>query len=58
MRVVEDFAHPFPADVGVDLGRAEVRMTKEFLHRSEVGTTVEQVGCERVPQRVRMSRSR
>ena len=58
MRALEDMSQPFPADVGVDLGRGQVGVAEKLLHGTEVGAAVEQVGGERVPQRVRMRRSR
>ena len=40
-------------DVGVDLSCRQFTMTEQFLHASEVGPAVEQVGGEAVSQRVR-----
>ena len=40
------------ADVGVDLGRADVRMAEEFLDRAEVRAVIEEVGGETVAQHV------
>ena len=39
--------------VGVELGRADTRMSEQFLNDAQVGPTLEQMGRERVAQRVR-----
>src|SRR5512138_825252 len=41
-----------PLDVRIDLRRCDVRVTEHFLHCGQVGTALEQVRRERVPQRV------
>jgi len=45
-------------DVGIDLSRGEVLVTEQLLHDPQVGATIEQVGRERVPQRVRRDAQR
>src|SRR5579862_2804463 len=41
-------------DVQVQLGSREVGMPEHLLHRAQVGTTLEQVGRERMAQQVRV----
>ena len=41
-----------PRDMGIDLGRRDVRMAEQKLDYPEVGAMVEQVGGEGVAQRV------
>lgn len=43
----------FARHMGVDLRRRQVGMPQQQLHRAQVCTVVEQVGRERMPQRVR-----
>ena len=43
-------------DVGVNLGCRQISVTEQFLDAAEVGSAVEQVGGEAVPQRVRAGR--
>ena len=45
-------AAPPVADVGVELGRRQVGMAQEFLHRAEVGAALQQVRGEGVPEQV------
>ncbi len=40
-------------DLRIDLGRCDVCMAKHFLHRTQIRTVLEQVGCESVAQNVR-----
>ena len=42
------------ADVGVELRRREIGMAKHLLDAPEIGPALEQVGCERVPEEVRV----
>jgi hypothetical protein len=42
------------AHMSVDLGGLETGVTEEFLDDTQVGTTIEQVGGETVPQCVGM----
>ena len=44
---------PLARDVGVDLGGRDVGVPEEQLHDAPVGRSVEEMGGERVPQRVR-----
>src|SRR5690606_16985430 len=48
-------------DVGVDHGRTDIGVTEQLLNSANVVTRLEQVGCERMPERVaarRLSDSR
>lgn len=47
---------PLLRDVGVNLCGRQIAMTEQFLHAAEIGTPVQQVGGEAVPQRVRAGR--
>ena len=40
-------------DVGVNLSCRQIAMSEQLLHAAEVGSAVQQVGGEAVPQRVR-----
>ena len=42
-------------DVAIELGRRERAVAEQLLDRAQVGTTLEQMGCECMPQAVRMS---
>ena len=44
---------PLPRDVGVDLGRGQISVSEQFLDAAEVGTAVQQVGREAVPEGMR-----
>ena len=48
-----DLAEPVHRDQGVDLGGGDRRVAEQFLDHPDVGASVEHVGGERVPQRVR-----
>ena len=52
---VEHATESLFAHMGVVLGGGEIRMAQQFLHRSEVSPTIEQMGGEGVTQRVGMS---
>lgn len=55
---IERAYHP-SADLermGVDHGGAHVRVAQQFLHRADVGATLQEVGGETVAQRVRAGR--
>ena len=41
-------------DVGVELGRRQICVAKHLLDAPEIGPALEQVGCERVPEQVRV----
>ena len=43
-------------DVGVNLCCGQITMPEKFLHAPEVGSSIQQVGGEAVPQRMRASR--
>ena len=43
-------------DVGVNLSCRQIAMTEQFLHAAEIGSAIQQVGGEAVPQRVRAGR--
>ena len=49
----EDLAEVLDGDEGVDLGGGDRGVTEKFLHDPDVGTPVQQVGGEAVPQRMR-----
>ena len=49
MRDAVALLESFRRDVGVDLGRPETRVSQQFLHRTQVGPTVEEVGCGCMP---------
>lgn len=36
----------------VNLGRGKINVTQQLLHRTQVGTSFEEVGCERMSERV------
>jgi hypothetical protein len=40
-------------DVRIALRRAQPGMTEELLNRAKIGAALQQMGCERVPERVR-----
>ena len=46
-------ADPLPGHVGVQLRRADARMSEQLLYDAQVGPALQQVGRERVAQRVR-----
>jgi hypothetical protein len=41
-------------DCRVDLGRGDTRVAQHFLNCPQVCTTGQKVGCERVPQQMRL----
>ena len=56
MGPVVDAAQAATVDVAVDLGRRERAVPEQLLDHAEVGTALQQVGRERVPQPVRVGR--
>ena len=48
-----DVPDPFAGQVGVELRRADTRMAEQLLDDPQVGPTLEEVGRERVAERVR-----
>lgn len=54
MVLLVDLAEAGLVDVRVELGGGDVRVAKEFLHDTEVGPAVEEVGGEGVAEGVRM----
>jgi hypothetical protein len=38
--------------MGIDHRRIDVRMTKKFLHRSDIAPTLQEVGCRAVAERM------
>jgi hypothetical protein len=54
VRRIDHVAQTFFAHVGVVLRCRKIGMTEEFLHRPEIGSAIEQMGGECVPQRMRM----
>src|SRR5206468_2690410 len=55
VRAVIDLAEPARVDVAVHLRRRERGVTEQLLDRAEIGAALEQVGCERMPEPVRMT---
>ena len=53
MRGVVGPLEPFGGQVGIDLGRDQVRVAEQFLHAAQVRARVEQVRRVAVPQLVR-----
>ena len=53
MRRVVGALQPFGGDVGIDLGRDQVRVAEQLLHAAQVRAGVEQVRRVAVPQLVR-----
>ncbi len=45
-------------DVRVPLRRAQTHVSQQFLNRAQVGASLQQVGGERMAERVRADRSR
>lgn len=45
--------HTLPGHVGVNLSRRQVAMPQQHLHDAQIGAVIQQMGCERMPQRVR-----
>ena len=48
-----DLSDPLAGQVGVELGRADTRMSEQLLNDPQVGSALEQMGRERVAERVR-----
>ena len=47
-----DGAEIFAVHMRVELRGREVGMAEHLLHRAEIGATLEQMGCERMSQRM------
>jgi hypothetical protein len=45
--------HAFPRDMRINLCRGDIRVTKQHLHHTQIGTVIQQMGRERVPQGMR-----
>ena len=54
MRRLEHASQALPAHVGVELGRGEVGVAEKFLYSTKVGTAVQKMSGERVPEGVRI----
>ena len=39
--------------MGINLCRGNIRMAQKFLNDAEIGTPFQQMGCKRMPERVR-----
>src|SRR5690606_30875350 len=50
MRVLVSFPHPPRADMRVNLRRGQALVPQQFLYGAEIGTAIEQMRCEAVPQ--------
>ena len=53
MRFAVDIHKSADIQMGVSLRRAELRVAQQFLNHAQIGAGAEQMGRERVPQRVR-----
>ena len=51
VELLKHLAEPLARDMGIDLGRADASVAKQFLDDPEVRTTFQQVGRETVAQR-------
>ena len=58
MRGINHCAQSLFAHMGVVLRRREIGMAQQFLHRAQIGPTIEQMRREGVSQRMRMCRRR
>ena len=54
MGLLQHATQAFLADMGVDLRRAEIGMSEQLLHLTQIGAAVEQVSGVGVPESVRM----
>ena len=54
MRPVVDATEATAVDVRIDLRGRERAVAEQLLDRPQIGAALQQVGCERVPQAVRM----
>src|SRR5262245_4619568 len=50
MRLMVTVPQPLRGQMGVNLGVGETAMPEQLLHTANVCTTVEQMGCEAMPQ--------
>ena len=55
MGSIIDLGEMLEVEVGVDLGRADIGMAKQFLYRTQVATGFEQVTGKGVTQTVRVN---
>ena len=53
MPLFDGVLQPPATDVRVDLGRREIGVPEHGLNRAEIGTALEQIGRERMPQDMR-----
>ena len=53
MKAIIELSQASFVNVGVDLSRRDICVTQHRLHRPQVGTVLEQMGCEAVPQNMR-----
>ena len=56
MRLVIDTGEVLEIKVGINLRRAQIGMSQQFLYRAQVVAGFEQVRCKRVAQHVRVQR--
>ena len=54
MALIVDLCQMLEIQMSIDLGRRDVRMAQQLLHRSQVATGLQHVAGERMPQHVRM----
>ena len=55
MKLAMHSLEPLLIDMGVDLGRRNVRVAKHLLDDSKIRAVAEQMRCEAVPQKVRIN---
>ena len=55
--LVDEALQALVEDVGIDLGRRDVGMTEQLLHRAQVGAAIEQVAGKGMAQHVGLTRS-
>ncbi len=51
-----EFFHSMQGDVCIDLCRAEIAVTQQFLDRANIRSRLEQVCCKRVSKRMTFRR--
>ena len=58
MKRAVDFPEISPVEMSVDRGGRDRRVTEQLLHHAQVGSSLQQMGGERMPQRVGMDPDR
>lgn len=54
MEFIINLFQPFPADMGINLGRGNLAVTQKHLHRPEVCSMLQEMRGKRMPEDVRM----